>query len=79
MGDPAPADGHPREPARLRSVVPPPTADAESTAPDVEALVDLTARLAAALRAVRGYVPNHIWWDAGAAEALIVYQATEEA
>jgi hypothetical protein len=50
----------------------------EEAAPvDLAALVVLTARLAEALRAVRGYVPHRIWWEAGPAEALIAYQATE--
>jgi hypothetical protein len=69
--------GPPAEPARLRSVRPAPV-DAESTEPaDLAALAVLTARLAEALRAVRGYVPHRIWWEAGPAEALIAYQATE--
>jgi hypothetical protein len=35
----------------------------------------LAEELAAALRAIRGYVPNHIWWEAGPAQALLAYQA----
>jgi hypothetical protein len=73
----ASADGHPVERARLLSVPPPSRADASTGPSDVSALVDLTARLAEALRAVRGYVPHRIWWEAGPAEALIAYQATE--
>lgn len=38
---------------------------------------ELAERLAAALRAVRGYVPHHIWWEAGPAAALIEFQATQ--
>lgn len=84
MGDPAAADGHSVGPARLRSVLPS-TTDAELTdaqargAAEFAALGELTARLAEALRALRGYVPHRIWWDVGAAEVLIAYQATEEA
>jgi hypothetical protein len=39
--------------------------------------VELAAQLAAALRAVRGYVPHRIWWENGPAEALLTYQATQ--
>lgn len=79
MGEPAAADGHSVERIRpLRSVLPPSRVDADSARPaDLAALADLTARLAEALRAVRGYVPHRIWWEAGPAEALIAYQATE--
>ncbi len=35
----------------------------------------LADELAAALRAIRGYVPNHIWWEAGPAQELLAYQA----
>lgn len=54
----------------LRSVPPP--------APSAEAdFAKLAEELAAALRAVRGYVPDRIWWEAGPAEALLAYQAKE--
>ena len=42
---------------------------------DTQLLGELAAKLAAALRAVRGHVPDVIWWDTGAADALIEYQA----
>jgi hypothetical protein len=42
---------------------------------DAELLGELAHKLAVALRAVRGHVPDHIWWDTGAADALIEYQA----
>jgi hypothetical protein len=52
----------------IRSVpVPPPAGELEA-----DGLVD---SLAAALRAVRGYVPHHIWWEEGPAHALLAYQA----
>lgn len=38
---------------------------------------ELAERLAEALRAVRGYVPNRIWWEAGPAEALIAFNAMQ--
>jgi hypothetical protein len=37
----------------------------------------LADELAAALRAIRGYVPHRIWWEAGPAHALIAYQALQ--
>jgi hypothetical protein len=42
---------------------------------DAQLLGELAAKLAAALRAVRGHVPDAIWWDTGAADALVEYQA----
>lgn len=42
---------------------------------DARLLGELAHKLAVALRAVRGHVPDHIWWDTGAADALIEYQA----
>ena len=42
---------------------------------DAHLLGELAAKLAAALRAVRGHVPDAIWWDTGAADALVEYQA----
>lgn len=36
---------------------------------------EVAERLAAVLRDLRGYVPDHVWWDAGAADALLVYHA----
>lgn len=51
----------------LQSVSPVHAVDHESAA-----LVD---ELAAALRAVRGYIPHRIWWEAGPADALLAYQA----
>ncbi|MGH9042960.1 MAG: hypothetical protein ACRDZ3_22330 [Acidimicrobiia bacterium] len=44
---------------------------------DDRALGDLVHKLAAALRAVRGHVPDPVWWDTGAADALIEYQARQ--
>ena len=38
----------------------------------------LVAELAAALRAVRGYVPHRVWWEEGPAKALMTYQALQE-
>lgn len=38
---------------------------------------ELAEKLAQALRAVRGYVPNRIWWEAGPAEALIAFNAMQ--
>ena len=31
--------------------------------------------MAAALRELRGHVPDHAWWDSGAAATLLEYQA----
>ena len=42
---------------------------------DTQVVSELVHKLAAALRAVRGYVPDPIWWDTGAAHALIEYHA----
>jgi hypothetical protein len=42
---------------------------------DAQILGQLAHKLAAALRAVRGHVPDRIWWDTGAADALIEYHA----
>lgn len=76
MGEPLETYGQLVEQVRpLRSVPPPSTAAPDDD--DVAALAELTARLAAALRAVRGYVPHRIWWQAGAADALIAYQVRE--
>ena len=74
MGESVEAKGAPVETLRpLRPVPLPSTSDAGVADP-----VILAARLAAALRAVRGYVPDHIWWwQDGPAEALLAYQATE--
>lgn len=40
---------------------------------------ELVHKLAGALRAVRGHVPDPIWWDVGAADALMEYQAKRHA
>jgi hypothetical protein len=42
---------------------------------DAELLGELAHTLAVALRALRGHIPDPIWWDTGAADALIEYQA----
>jgi len=72
--DPAPDDGSPADCSRGLRVVPPWTAAGLSEPVDV---AELAARLASALRAVRGYVPHRIWWEEGAADALLTYQATQ--
>jgi len=72
VGDPAVVDGPPPERARTLRSAPPPVQAAESD------LARLAEDLAAALRAIRGYVPHHIWWDAGPAHALIAYQALRD-
>ena len=36
---------------------------------------ELLDKLAAALREVLGYVPDRFWWEGGAAQALLEYQA----
>ena len=71
MGDPVEVDGPPGERTRaLRPVRSPlQTGDSDSA--------KLADELAAALRAVRGYVPHRIWWEAGPAQALIAYQALQ--
>jgi hypothetical protein len=76
VGEAAAAEGHSVERSRpLRPVHPPSTVKDGSNPPaDFSALA---AQLAAALRAVRGYVPHHIWWEAGPAQALLAYQVTE--
>ena len=73
MGEPAAADGPSMERALSLTSVPSPSTGAGQP---VE-LADLAVRLATALRAVRGYVPHRIWWEAGPAEVLLAYQATE--
>lgn len=69
MEDPVTVDGPPAERTRTLRPVPPRVQDGDA---DCAKLAD---ELAAALRAVRGYVPHHIWWDAGPAHALLAYQA----
>ena len=75
MGEPVEADwASVASPRPLRRAPSPST-----TVADADPAV-LAARLAAALRAVRGYVPHHIWWwQDGPAEALLAYQTTEGA
>jgi hypothetical protein len=69
VGDPAAVDGQPaKRRTTLRFVAPPAPAGHLDAA-------ELADQLATALRAVRGYVPHHIWWDAGPAQALLAYQA----
>lgn len=69
MGDPVAVEEPPTGWTRtLRSVAPP----VQTGDFDAASLAD---ELAAALRAIRGYVPNRIWWDAGPAHALLAYQA----
>jgi hypothetical protein len=69
VGDPVLVDRQPADNRRtLRSVSP----SEPNPEPDSAHLAD---ELAAALRAIRGYVPHHIWWDAGPAHALLAYQA----
>jgi len=54
----------------LRSIpLPAPEGDADAAR--------LADDLAAALRAVRGYVPHQIWWEAGPAQALLAYHAIQ--
>ena len=74
MADPVAVDGPP--PANLRALraVPAPVSEQGGRSGDP---VELAAQLAAALRAVRGYVPDRIWWEQGPAEALLTYQATQ--
>lgn len=77
MIDPVPA-----EPGRRSSRRTPGGATLEVVAPDHPRAggeaPDLLDKLAAALRQVRGYVPDHIWWDAGAADVLFEYHALRE-
>lgn len=40
---------------------------------------ELVHKLADALRAVRAHVPDPIWWDVGAADALMEYHARRHA
>lgn len=68
MGDPVARDGPPEKTRTLRSVPPP----VQAADPDSTRLAD---ELAAALRAIRGFVPDRIWWEAGPAHALLAYQA----
>lgn len=70
VGDPVAVDGPPQNTRTLRSVPPPAQADDSDSA-------KLAEELAAALRAVRGFVPDRIWWDAGPAQALLAYQALQ--
>jgi hypothetical protein len=70
VGDPVAVDGPPENTRMLRSV-PPLEEAADATS------VKLAAELAAALRAIRGYVPDRIWWEAGPADALLAYQAAQ--
>jgi hypothetical protein len=67
--DPVEFDGPPERVRTLHSVPPPVNTTAET---DFAKLAD---ELAAALRAIRGYVPHRIWWEAGPAQALFAYQA----
>ncbi|MGH9008443.1 MAG: hypothetical protein ACRDYF_01190 [Acidimicrobiia bacterium] len=69
MNDPVAVDGPLADRARTLRPVPLPVQASDS---DAARLAD---ELAAALRAVRGYVPHHIWWGAGPAHALLAYQA----
>lgn len=64
-------DGSPAEPPPTLRAVP------CSQAPAGADPAELAERLADALRAVRGYVPHRIWWEAGPAEALIAYNALQ--
>lgn len=68
MGDPVAVDGPAEKTRTLRSISPP------VQAPDSDS-AKLADELAAALRAVRSYVPHRIWWEAGPAQALLAYQA----
>ena len=70
MADPVVADGPLAERARTLRPVPAPAG-----APALAA--GLAGELATALRALRGYVPHRIWWESGAADALLAYQALE--
>ena len=72
MGDPVAVDGLPvPENTRTLRSVPSPERVAHS---DSARLAD---DLAAALRAIRGFVPDRIWWEAGPAHALLAYQALQ--
>lgn len=73
MGEPVEADR--ASVGNLRSLPPVPASSAGDV--DLVDVADLAARLAAALRAVRGYVPHRIWWQEGPADALLAYQTTE--
>ncbi len=68
VGDPVAVDGPAEKTRTLRSI------SAPVQAPDSDS-ANLADELAAALRAVRSYVPHRIWWEAGPAQALLAYQA----
>ena len=71
MGDPVAVDRRPADRVRILRPAPcVPSADVDAA--------QLAAELAAALRAIRGYVPHQIWWDAGPAHALLSYQARQD-
>jgi hypothetical protein len=70
VGDPVEIDGPTENTRTLRSV------PAPVQAPDSDS-AKLAEELAAALRAVRGYIPQRIWWEAGPAQALLAYQALQ--
>jgi hypothetical protein len=67
--DPVAVDGPLENTRTLRAVPTVQAADSDSAR--------LADELAAALRAIRGYVPHRIWWEAGAADALLAYQALQ--
>lgn len=74
MADPARGDDEP--PPGLGRALRAVAAQTAPADPDPAELSELAAGLAAALRAIRGYVPQRIWWEEGPAEALLAYQAT---
>jgi hypothetical protein len=71
VADPAAVDDRSSGRVRVLQAVP-------SRAGDTGTPSRLSAELAAALRDLRGYVPQRIWWLSGAADALLAYQAIEE-
>jgi hypothetical protein len=71
VADPAAVDGRSADRAKRPPQVQP-------RAVEDEAGSRLAADLAAALRELRGYVPQRIWWLTGAAHALLAYHALDE-
>ena len=68
MAEPIAVDGPPEQARCLQSVPTPVQAGGFDA-------VEMADQLAAALAAIRGYVPHRIWWEAGPAHALLAYQA----
>ena len=76
MNDPHALSGPARSGRTILSLVGDPAADLDE---DAQTAVELADKLAAALRAARRYVPDPVWWDTGAADALIEYHARRPA